>query len=450
MRLWLLILAALAVRLAGVAAAWDIDCAYDECFYGNLAHQLADGEGFQPHARHYWPPGYIAYLAGHLKLGLGLGGARITQAFLSTLLVPMIFLLGRQAARDAGRPDGARVGMAAALLVAFHPTLVAYAHYLWSETLFLTLFTGALLLIHTARMRASGPLALAAGLAMGASCLVKVLPLYLVPLLAVWVIAGTPTRRGVRVAVLLMAGTMAVILPWTARNYAAYGRLVLIETTTGKNLVRGNNPVTPSNWDWGTGRSTRGVVPQTGCQDADLVDLDACLTRYGVEQIIQHPLRFVTRAGTKVADLVNPTSFLVRHIRRGLYGDWPPPLAHGAVTVIALFNMALMALAVWGWTRHGGAWWQLTVMMVLYTLAVHVVTFGMSRFRLPLMPVLVVGAVMAVLPWRATTPRRPRRHRQMIWATVILAILLVCWGARVPDLYAPPSPPGLSGWPGGG
>ena len=448
MRLWLLILAALAIRLAGVAAAWDIGCIGDECYYSNLAHHLADGEGFRPHSRHYWPPGYIAFLAGHLKLGLGLSGARVTQAFLSTLLVPMVFLLGRQAARDAGRTDGARVGMAAAFLVAFHPTLVAYAHYLWSETLFLPLFTGGLLLIHTARARTSGRLALAAGLAMGASCLVKVLPLYLVPLLAAWVIAGTPTRRGVRVAALLMAGTMAIILPWTARNYMVYGRLVLIETTTGKNLVRGNNPVTSSNWDWGTGRSTRGVVLRAECRDVSLVDYNACLTRYGVGQIIQHPVRFVTRAGTKVADLVNPTSFLVRHIRRGLYGDWPPPLADGVVTALALFNMALMAMAVWGWTRHGGAWWQLTIIMVLYILAVHVVTFGMSRFRLPLMPIIVVGAVMAVIPWRAAVPQASRR-RQMTWAAVILAILLLCWGVRVPDLYAPPPPPGTPGLLGG-
>ncbi len=444
MRLWLLILAALAVRLIGVAAAWNIDCVYDECFYGNLARHLADGEGFQPHSRHYWPPAYITFLAGHLKLGLGLNGARVTQAFLSTLLVPMVFLLGRQAARDAGRSDGARVGMGAAILVAFHPTLIAYAHYLWSETLFLPLFLGGLLLLHTARARTSGRLALAAGLAMGASCLVKVLPLYLVPLLAVWIMVGTPTRRGVRVAVLLMAGTMAVILPWTARNYVAYGHLVLIETTTGKNLVRGNNPVAPSNWDWGTGRSTRGVIPQTGCRDADLVDLNACLTRAGVNQIIQNPLRFVTRAGTKIADLVNPTSFPVRHIRRDLYGAWPPLLANGVVTALALFNMVLMAMAVWGWTRNGGAWWQITLIMVLYTLAVHVATFGMSRFRMPLIPIMVVGAAMAAIPRRAPVTQACHR-RQTTWAAVILAILLLCWGARVPDLYAPPPPPGSPG-----
>ena len=37
-----------------------------------------------------------------------------------------------------------------------------------------------------------------------------------------------------------------VILPWSLRNVSAYGQFVLIETTTGKNLVRGNNAIGPS------------------------------------------------------------------------------------------------------------------------------------------------------------------------------------------------------------
>jgi 4-amino-4-deoxy-L-arabinose transferase-like glycosyltransferase len=435
-KLLLVITAAFLIRLVAALAAFDLQCVFDECFYGNVAAGLAAGEGFQPHAGHYWPPGYIAFLAAHLKTGLGLGGVRITQVFLSTLLVPLAFVMGREAATDAGRQDASRVGLMAAILIAFHPTLIAYSHYLWSETLFLPLFGGGLILVHRAARGGAGKLALGAGVLLGVSCLIKVLPLYLVPLLAIWLALHSPARRRLVVASLLLAGTFLAVAPWTARNYLEHRRLVIIETTTGKNLVRGNNEVNPANWDWGTGRSTRGVVVRTGCPQDDLIDLNACLTRHGMAAITSHPGRFMMQAGTKLADLVNPTSFLVRHIRRDIYGSWPAPLAHGVVTVVALFNMALMAMAVWGWVHHGGNWRQLVILCATYMVAVHLVTFAMSRFRLPLVLPLAVGAALVLVPATASYVPPGSRRQRALWATGLLLVLLLSWGVRVPDLYA--------------
>ncbi len=436
MKLLLVITAAFLVRLVAAVAAFDLECVFDECFYSNLAATLAAGDGFQPHAGHYWPPGYIAFLAAHLKTGLGLGGARITQVFLSTLLVPLAYTMGREAATDAGRLDGRRVGLMAALLIAFHPTLIAYSHYLWSETLFLPLFVGGLLLVHQAARQGSRKLALAAGILLGASCLIKVLPLYLVPLLAIWLALRSPVHRRVAAVSLLLAGTALAVAPWTARNLVQHRRFVLIETTTGKNLVRGNNAMTPANWDWGTGRSTRGVVVGTGCRQTDLIDLNACLTRHGLGEIRDHPGRFVVQAGTKLADLVNPTSFLVRHIRRNLYGPWPAPVAHGVVTLVALFHMALMALAILGWVRHGGNWRQIVILCVVYIVAIHLVTFAMSRFRLPLALPLAVGAALALVPAPAGYVPPGSSRQRALWTAGLLVVLLLCWGARVQDLYA--------------
>ena len=433
-KLLLLIAAALLVRLAAVAAAWHNNCTYDECWYLFLAARLAGGEGFQPHAGHFWPPGYIAFLAAHLKLGLGVGGAWLSQILLSTLLVPLAFVMGREAAAESGREDSRRVGLLAAALIAFHPTLTAYSHYLWSETLFLPLFTGGLILVHRCTRRPAPALALAAGLLLGAASLVKALPLYLVPLLAVWLATTLPAGRRLAPAALLLLGVILVVGPWTARNAIVLDRLVLVETTTGKNLVRGNNKSGPANWDWGTARSTEGVAI-SGCRQANLADRDACLMRHGLTEISQHPGRFVRQAGTKLADLVNPTSFLVRHIRQGIYGDWPAPVAHTAVTLVALFDMALMALAVVGWSRSGGRWRQLVILVVLYVLAIHLVMFAMSRFRLPLVVPMAVGAALALVP----APADGGGRRRGLVTAALLAVLVLCWSLRIPDLYAPRS-----------
>jgi 4-amino-4-deoxy-L-arabinose transferase-like glycosyltransferase len=434
LKLLLLIATAFLVRLAGVLATRNLGCAYDECWYLFLAVKLAAGEGFQAQAGHFWPPGYIAFVAAYLKSGLGVEGAIFSQILLSTLLVPLAFVIGREAAAEAGREDSHGVGLLAAAIIAFHPTLIAYSHYLLSETLFLPLFTAGLLLVHRYTRRPAPTVALAAGLLLGAATLIKALPLYLVPLLAIWLATTQPAGRRLVPVVLLLLGTVLVVGPWTARNAVVHQRLVLVETTTGKNLVRGNNAISPANWDWGTARPTLGVANYGGCgKEANLVDHDACLVRSGLGEIRQHPGRFVRQAGTKLADLVNPTSFLVRHIREGIYGDWPAPLAHAVVTLVALFHMALMALAVVGWTRSGGRWRQIVILLVLYMLVVHLVMFAMSRFRLPLEVPMAVGAALALLPAPGGSGGRGRG----LLTAALLAVLVLCWSVRVSDLYAP-------------
>jgi 4-amino-4-deoxy-L-arabinose transferase-like glycosyltransferase len=444
--LWIWIALAFLLRAGALWATRDISCIYDECFYSELARSLAAGEGFQPHARHYWPPGYVAFLAAHLVAGGGWLAAKATQVVLSTLLVPLVYSLARRAARSWDEVAGRRVALAAAAWIALHPTLVAYSHYLWSETLFLPIFTGGLLLAIAARDTASGGRAAAAGVLFGLSCLIKLVALFLVPLLAVWLLLGPgEPRQRLRGAVLLMLATFAVILPWTIRNAAVHGRFVLVETTTGKNLVRGNNRRPPANWDWGMERPARGMVRETGCNQVDLIDLNACLTRRGIEWIANHPGSFARRAGTKVADLVNPTSFLVRHVRKGVYGGWPPWLADATVLVVALYNMMLMALAVIGWTLGPpSSTRQAMALTTVYIVAVHVATFAMSRFRLPLEPFLAVGAALVLrAPGAFLAELRGGRRRLATFA--LLVALAACWSVRAGALYYEPPDRGSRG-----
>jgi 4-amino-4-deoxy-L-arabinose transferase-like glycosyltransferase len=439
--------AALVLRTVALIATRDIACLYDECFYSELARQLAAGQGFQPHARHFWPPGYIAFLAAHLAAGGGFLAAKASQVLLSTLLVPLVYYLGLQAARGLGAGMARRTGLIAAAWIAFDPNLIAYSHYLWSETLFLPLFTGALLFLADAGDSGSTRRAAAAGALLGLAGLIKVLPVYLVPILAIWLVARSGRhRRGLRPAVALVIVAFAVIAPWTIRNVRVHGRFVLVETTIGKNLVRGNNPREPSNWDWGMNRSARGVLRATGCNQADLVELNACLTRKGAGHILSRPGRFARRAVTKLADLASPTSFLVRHARQGVYGDWPGWLTGSVVTLVALFNMALLALAVVGWIHAPpGPVRQLVTLTTLYVLVVHVITFAMSRFRLPVEPLMAVGAALALAgPGALLASFRSGRRR---WAAAALLVLLAgLWSARLGSLYYEPpagvSPPG--------
>ena len=82
-----------------------------------------------------------------------------------------------------------------------------------------------------------------------------------------------------------------------------------------------------------------------------------------------------------------------------------------------------------------------TFLTVLYVLAVHVVTFAMSRFRLPLEPFLAAGAALAV-----TTPgpllAGLRQGRRRLATGALLLVLAACWTARVGAMYYEPPGPG--------
>ncbi|MFQ5669167.1 MAG: glycosyltransferase family 39 protein [Acidobacteriota bacterium] len=447
--LWALVLTALSLRGLALLATRSIPCVNDECAYRTLAMELAGGAGFQPHAGHYWPPGYIAFLAAHLHLGAGFLGAKLTQVVLSTLLVVLVYVLARQAGRSLGAGSAHRIGLIAALIVTLHPTLIAFSHYLWSETLFLVLFVGGLILLTDVVETRSSGRAVMAGLILGLSCLIKVLPLYLLPLLAAWLIFRTRRPRVEFLpAVLFLVSAFGVIMPWTVHNLATFHRLVLIETTTGKNLARGNNPVAPSNWDWGARRRNRGIMARTGCSQTDPIQLNTCLAGYGVKQILEHPGRSARWAVTKVTDLVNPTSFLVRHIRRGAYGEWPPWVADLIVILVAVFHMGLMGLAALGWLQAPrGPVRALTLLLVLYVFAVHIATFAMSRFRLPLEPLFAIGCAFFLShPGSWIHQSRPRR----LVGLLLVLLLATCWSRRLPWLFYEPSAEGSVVEPGFG
>ena len=47
-------------------------------------------------------------------------------------------------------------------------------------------------------------------------------------------------KQRLAVVALLIIACLVLLVPWTARNYAAYGRFVLVDTTSGYNLWLGS------------------------------------------------------------------------------------------------------------------------------------------------------------------------------------------------------------------
>ncbi|MDP8923013.1 MAG: glycosyltransferase family 39 protein [Chloroflexota bacterium] len=187
-------------------------------------------------------PGYSGFLAGALLLvGDDLRGIILLQHLLGVGTAVLTYVLGRLA-------FGRLVGLGAGALAAISAPLVAYEHYLLSESLFAFAVTAALAALAWAWRRESGRLWLLGGLCVGLSTLVKpigqiVLPLaILAPIVAArpWRfglgLASTTTLRAFAVApALVLLGYGLAVVPWTVRNKLVHD--LAAPSTFGRTLI---------------------------------------------------------------------------------------------------------------------------------------------------------------------------------------------------------------------
>jgi hypothetical protein len=128
-----------------------------------------------------------------------------------------------------------------------YPPLVWYPAYVFSETLYSLIALSSALVLQAAVVRADtarssragGPLALLAGGLIGVGILTRPALLLFVPLALLWLLR----RRRSALAVALLAAVLAVVAPWTARNYRAHGRFVLVASEGGVTFWTGNHPL---------------------------------------------------------------------------------------------------------------------------------------------------------------------------------------------------------------
>lgn len=176
---------------------------------------------------HFEPvfPHFLAachYLAGEERF---IHLARLVQVVLSS--VGILFVYG-----IAARLLSARGAAVAAGWTAFDPTLVAFTHYFWSETLYTFFLLATVFLLIRSQEGARWKACLAAGLIGGVAALTRSSFAVLIPLISGWIaFRGWGSRRDrIRSAVLFTTGCMAVILPWSIRNAVRFDRFLLIST----------------------------------------------------------------------------------------------------------------------------------------------------------------------------------------------------------------------------
>lgn len=188
------------------------------------AYQNVDGS---PGIR--WMPGWPTLLASLYRVFGELPRAgMLANALFDAGTAAVTALLGIRLFRR-------RVGVAAGLIYALWPGMLAYSATLFSEPLFGLLFSSALLALATPADRTPrAGRAVAAGLAFGLCAYVKSEPLALLPalLFAIWRSTPEPSAFARR-ALAFVGVTGALLLPWTIRNYHVFDRFIPTSASGG-------------------------------------------------------------------------------------------------------------------------------------------------------------------------------------------------------------------------
>lgn len=368
--------------LAGVGEPPDLHG--DEVDYVHAARSLLGGEGYPGSAR---PPGWPFLLSLVWRVfGPTLTAGRITQLLLSLLVALLICDWARRA-------YGPRAGLLSGLLCALHPTLASYGLFFWAEPLFAALLVLAFWSLYRFLETEQVRWVCLSGGALGLAALTRELVLYFVPLALLWLWrrrAGGPHAPARWLAPALLAGgVLLTVLPWSARNTARQGQVVLVSTIRWLPVALGN------------------LLPEDGsllspASDEDLVhrylaipdepQREAYARRVALAAVAREQPAWILRKMVRNGYLLfRPQSQLRKFLRSG----WLAPDRQGPAAVLvaveAVFYVAGMGLGLVAlWRVRADPMKGLVVAYVVFTCALHVVANANHRFRFPLLPFLAL------------------------------------------------------------
>ncbi|GAC1386721.1 MAG: glycosyltransferase family 39 protein [Herpetosiphon sp.] len=401
----------------------------DEGEYRAAAIWLANGRNFSFFRDWIWtrPPLYLLFVAAHIKLfgPLTLWPIRLSQAFLSVGTVALVMRWAyRVAPIEKRRPAALLAGWGTAL----NYTLASYTFFVLSETLFLALFFAALLAL-TAWMQEPRRGALVmAGLLLGAGALTRALLAGALPaigLLVWWAAArhepwqdGIRRRamRGLLAPLMLTLVVSAVILPWSVYNTRFFGakHLILIDTTGGYNAMFGALSV-----------AERAHIHETLIAIPDHSDRQATAYAAAWHAAGADPARFVQKTLRESVGLLTINFGGIERLYRGYSaGETPVPHLLGLLFDDLAYTL-VVPLAVLGlFRRQHKPGKGVAVVWLVFNLLVGALFFSINRFRVPLLPLLIVFAACAVVQWREPWTARARRWMAVATSTALAALLL--------------------------
>jgi 4-amino-4-deoxy-L-arabinose transferase-like glycosyltransferase len=380
----------------------------DDSVYDALATNLMAGHGFssspappyEPMALR--PPAYPGFLAGvYLVAGHSTDAVRIAQIAISVATCYVLMLI-------AGRLFGSWTARLAGLAFALLPAAATAPSLLLTETNQSLLLAIAVLSLILGIERSSGKWFALTGVSLAVATLTKPdVQLLAVPLFVAAAVLYPGERRRIAAGAVLF---LVLLTPWVLRNRVVFGRFIGVSTGAGYAGIVSELELTGHTGDqlhaalaarYGEDFSRRHGRPMTFL-DGGQPEEDA-LRRAELVQFVQtHPATYAEHSVKRALILWQPRSWSDAFGLPNDFGEYFRARQYGALgakLALLAIDAAIIGLGWLGVVFSLFAWrrsWPLLV-CVLYLTTMIGLVHAVERYRLPVMPVMVILAGNAVV-----------------------------------------------------
>jgi hypothetical protein len=374
--------------------------AKDETSYSLLAGRLAGGYGYSFSEAWYpfapagaptahWSFLYTAFIAAiYALVGFHPLAVRLITAVAGGILLPlMLYRLTRRVLPE--RPNLALIAAACAAIYAY---FVLFSAMLMTETFYIVAILYSLeraIALEQqlkAGERPGWKLLFGLGISLALATLLRQAVLPWVVILFAWLLWAGRRHNNLQQAIrsLLISGftLLLFILPFTIRNYLVYGDFLLLNSNAGYALYSAQHPLHGTSFQAFTAAPLPADIDPYPKNEAQW---DNALMRRGIEFIIEDPGRYILLSISRAADyfMFWPSSetSLINNIGRVLsFGLFLPVMIYGLVL-----------------SRHKWRRFELVYIFILFYSLLHLMTWSMVRYRLPVDALLLIFAALGIL-----------------------------------------------------
>jgi hypothetical protein len=384
----------------------------DQRSYDALGVRLVTGHGFSfdrgwyPFTPAETPTAHWSFLysifvaAVYAIFGTHPLAVRLSQAVLGGLLLPcLVYRLTRRVLPPDDvsgafpyQPDV--LALTAALLAAGYAYFILYAATLMTETFYMIALLLTLECALTLAERPSAWGGVTLGLALGLSTLLRQSILPWAAVMFVWLLwvghCQSALRRMFGALVLCSAVLSAMILPFAIRNYRVYGTFLLLNSNAGYAMYSAQHPMHGTSFQ----EFAAAPVPDElmGLNEAQL---DRELMRRGIGFVLAEPGRYLLLCLSRVRAYFefwpSPDTSLLHNLgRSGSFGLAWPLMAYG-------LWLTLRRAKSLSWRAGSVSPVALIVLFMSFYSVLHILTWAMPRYRLPVDAVALMFAALALV-----------------------------------------------------
>jgi hypothetical protein len=408
-----------ALYLGGEVAAPPL--LVDQRSYHTLAARVLEGHGFSfptawyPNAAPdsptaFWSFGYVLYLAAiYAALGVHPLAARVVGALFNGLLLPwLVYRLARRLF-----PDQRPVALVAAGCTALYAYFILYGATLMTESFYIAalLWTLERSMALAERPTLAGGAVL--GLGLGIATLLRQSILPWAAVLILWLLwAGWRAGRLRRMVTVLLAAAAVLalfILPFTIRNYLAYDSFLLLNSNTGYAMYSAQHPLHGTSFQ----EFAAAPIPEE-LRGLDEARLDREMLRRGIGFVLAEPGRYLLLSLSRVRDYFEfwptPGTSLVHNVgRSGSFGLFLPFMLAGLWLALRAAGPGRSRAS---WVRFSTTPLALALLFMIFYSLLHILTWAMPRYRLPVDAVALPFAALALVELVRWVSRRLARTGQ--------------------------------------